>query len=128
MLDLRKINGPETIAIRCIQKLKGQSQRIVFIDGIRSLSEVEEFKKYFPNFFLVTIHASPKTRYQRLIRRKRSDDPTNWEKFMERDLREIGIGIGAVISITDYMIVNEGTIKQLKQKILRFIRKVIKDE
>ena len=128
MLNLRKIEGSAAIAKRCILKLKNQPRQVVFIDGIRSLNEVEEFKKHFPMFILITIHASPKTRYQRLIRRRRSDDPTDWDTFMERDLRELGIGMGDVISVADYMIVNEGTIRQLKQKTLQFIKKVLEDE
>lgn len=128
MLNLRKIEGSAAIAKRCILKLKNQPRQVVFIDGIRSLNEVEEFKKHFPMFILITIHASPKTRYQRLVRRRRSDDPTDWDTFMERDLRELGIGMGDVISVADYMIVNEGTIRQLKQKTLQFIKKVLEDE
>jgi len=125
MLNLRKIEGSAAIAKRCILKLKNQPRRVVFIDGIRSLNEVEEFKKHFPMFILITIHASPKTRYQRLVRRRRSDDPTDWDTFMERDLRELGIGMGSVISVADYLIVNEGSIGQLKQKIMRFNREVL---
>ena len=128
MLNLRKIEGSAAIAKRCILKLKNQPRQVVFIDGIRSLNEVEEFKKHFPMFILITIHASPKTRYQRLIRIRRSDDPTDWDTFMERDLRELGIGMGDVISVAEYMIVNEGTIRQLKQKTLQFIKKVLEDE
>ncbi|HDQ05767.1 MAG TPA: dephospho-CoA kinase, partial [Candidatus Bathyarchaeota archaeon] len=94
MLNLRELEGPATVAKRCIPKVKEANRKIVVVDGVRSLAEVEEFQKNFPNFILIAIHASPKTRYQRLFRRKRSDDPTNWETFMERDLRELGIGMG----------------------------------
>jgi len=128
MLQLRESEGPAAIAKRCIPKLEKATERIVFIDGIRSLVEVEEFKKHFPKFVLIAIHASPKTRYQRLFRRRRSDDPTNWETFMERDLRELGIGMGAVISVADQVIVNEGTIFQFKQKIMQVMKKVLGNE
>ncbi|MCW4016579.1 MAG: AAA family ATPase [Candidatus Bathyarchaeota archaeon] len=120
MLNLRELEGPAAIAKRCIPKLESQSHMIIFIDGIRSLVEVDEFKKHFPRFVLLAIHASPKTRYKRLVRRRRSDDPPDWETFMQRDLRELGIGMGSVISVADYMIVNEGTIGQLKRKTLQF--------
>ncbi|MCJ7722217.1 flagellar hook-basal body complex protein FliE [Candidatus Bathyarchaeota archaeon] len=128
MLNLRETEGPAAIAKRCIPKLENQPHRIVFIDGIRSLVEVDEFKIHFPNFILIAIHASPKTRYWRLFRRRRSDDPTNWETFMQRDLRELGIGMGAVISVANYMIVNEGAIEQLKVKTLQFMNKVLENE
>jgi len=125
MLTLRELEGPTAIVKRCIPKLRNQSYQIVIIDGIRSLVEVEEFKKHFPRFILVAIHASPKTRFRRLLRRRRSDDPPDWKTFMERDLRELGIGMGSVISVADYLIVNEASINQFKQKIIRFNREVL---
>jgi dephospho-CoA kinase len=128
MLNLRELEGPAAIAKRCFPKLESSSSKIVFIDGIRSLVEVDEFKKHFPKFILVAVHSSPKTRYERLFRRRRSDDPVNWETFMERDHRELGIGMGSVISMADYMIVNEGTLGQLKHKILEFTKKVVNHE
>ena len=125
MLNLRDLDGPAAIAKRCIPKLKKATERLIVIDGIRSLVEVEEFKKHFPNFVLIAIHTNPKTRYKRLSRRRRSDDPRDWETFMERDLRELGIGMGAVISIADHVIVNEGTLLQLKKKIRQVLTEVL---
>ena len=128
MLQLREVEGPAAVAERCIPKLEKAIGRIVVIDGIRSLVEVNEFKKHFPHFILIAIHASPKTRYQRLLRRRRSDDPPDWKTFIERDLRELGIGMGSVISVADYMIVNEGTIFQLRQKIVQVMKEVRGDK
>ena len=125
MLNLREIEGPSTIAKRTVTRLENQASRIVVIDGIRSLIEVDTFKEHFPNFILVGIYASPKTRYHRLFRRGRNDDPTDWGTFMERDVRELEIGVGSVISMADYMIVNEGTIRQLKYRASQFMKKVI---
>ena len=77
---------------------------------------------------LLAIHASPQTRYKRLVQRQRSDDPTDFEAFMERDKRELGIGMGSVIAIAAYMIINEGTKAHLNHKTLTFIGKVLKDD
>jgi dephospho-CoA kinase len=128
MLNLRELDGPAAVAKRCIPKLKKATGRIVVVDGVRSLAEVEEFKKHFPDFVLIAIHASPETRYQRLFRRKRSDDPTNWETFMERDRRELGVGMGAVIAAADHTIVNTGTLAQLKTEIGRVVKETLEDE
>jgi dephospho-CoA kinase len=128
MLNLRELEGPAVVAKRCVPKVKKATGRIVVIDGVRSLAEVEEFKKHFPNFILIAIHTSPKTRYQRLFRRKRSDDPTNWETFKQRDLRELGVGMGAVIAAADRTIVNEGTLAQLKTEIRQVMKEMLKDE
>ena len=128
MLNLREKDGPAAVAKRCIPKLEKSTERMVGIDGIRSLPEVNEFKKHFPNFILIAIHASPKKRYKRLFRRRRSDDPQNWETFMERDLRELGVGMGNVIAIADHMIVNEGSFAQLKTRIKAVLKEILEDE
>jgi len=128
MLNLRAVDGPAAVAKRCVPKLEKATEQIVGVDGIRSLNEVNEFKTHFTDFVLVAIHASPKTRYQRLFRRKRSDDPQDWETFMERDLRELGVGMGDVIATADHMIVNEGTFSQLNTRIKKVLKEILKDE
>ncbi len=105
------------MAKRCTPKIEEARGNIFFVDGIRSLHEVEEFKGHFPNFILIAIYSSPETRFQRLFRRKRSDDPGGWETFLKRDLRELSVGLGNAIAMADYLIVNEGTKEEFKMKI-----------
>ena len=124
MLQLRESEGQAAITKRCIPKLKKTTQKVVGIDGIRSIHEVKEFKKHVPNFITIAIHASPQTRYQRLTRRKRSDDPQNWETFTQRDQRELDVGMGTVIATADHIIVNEGSLSHLKNQI----QQVLKEE
>ena len=128
MLKLREEEGPYVVAKRCIPKIEKAKGRVVIVDGIRSPHEVEEFKKHFPNFTLIAIHASPETRFKRLFQRKRSDDPKGWETFMKRDLRELSVGLGNAIATADYMIVNEGTKTQLKRKVCEVLESVIRGE
>ena len=117
MLQIREEEGPAVVAKRCISKIDNAIGNIVLVDGIRSLHEVEEFKRHFPNFILIAIHSSPETRFQRLSRRKRSDDPKGWETFLKRDRRELNVGLGDAIAMADCLIVNEGTKKEFKIKI-----------
>jgi dephospho-CoA kinase len=77
------------------------------VDGVRSLSEVDAFKKRFFNFSLIAVYASPETRFNRLYHRRRSDDPDGWELFQERDMRELGVGLGHAIAMAEHLIVNE---------------------
>jgi len=126
MLKLREEEGQAAVAKRCIPKMEKAKGKVVLVEGIRSLHEVEEFKKRFPNFALIAIHASPETRFRRLFQRKRSDDPKGWKTFMERDLRELGVGLGSVIATADHMIVNEGTKAQLKRKTREVLGKVLR--
>src|SRR5207253_5099371 len=67
----------------------------------------------------LAIHASPQSRYRRLLRRKRRDQPKNWQQFLERDARELNVGLGRVISLADRMIENEETTDQLRRQIGR---------
>lgn len=128
MLQIRAEEGPEVLAKRCVSKIKALDARVVIVDGLRSPHEVREFKRVFPRFKVIAIHASPETRFKRLLKRGRSDDPKDWETFYARDQRELSVGIGEVIATADYMIINEGTLGQLRREIKRVIRRVIKDE
>jgi len=125
MLQLREEEGPATIAKRCISKIENAKSTLIFVDGIRSLNEVDEFKKHFGNFSLIAVHSSPETRFQRLFKRRRSDDPNGWDVFHQRDLRELNVGQGDVIAVADYMIVNEATYEEFKAKVRRVLEKVI---
>lgn len=124
MLELRQKEGPAVISKRCIPKINGEIPDKIVIDGIRSLKEVEEFKKHFPKFSLVAIHSSPETRFRRLYRRRRSDDPESWEIFNERDMRELSVGLGEAIAMAEYMIVNEEELEAVKEKIREVFRRI----
>jgi len=127
MLEMRRVEGPAAIAKRCIQKIKSMDSPFILIDGIRSLHEVEEFRRIFPDFKVLAIHASPKTRFKRLLRRGREDDPKSWEDFMKRDMRELSVGLGNVIATADYMLVNEGTKVELEENLMRLLKREVKE-
>jgi len=123
MLQLRAEEGEEVLAKRCLQKIRSLKSQFVAIDGIRSLAEVTEFKKEFTNLKIIAVHSSPKTRFERLLKRNRSDDPKDWRTFIERDMRELSVGLGNVIATADLMTVNEGTLDSFKQEIRQLIKK-----
>ena len=125
MLKLREEEGPTVLAKRCIPKIEAAASEVFVVDGVRSLHEIAEFKKRFPNFKLVAIHSSPETRFQRLFKRNRSDDPKGWNTFVERDLRELSVGLGGAVATADYMIVNEGTKTELKRNIRKVLEAAV---
>jgi len=127
MLMLREEEGAEAVARRVIPKALSLQSRLVLIEGIRSLHEVEEFRRRLPNFRLIAIHASPRTRFRRLYMRGRSDDPKNWNVFMERDMRELSVGLGDAIAMADFMLVNEGTKDQLRRNMRRLVEMLLKE-
>ena len=119
MLELRKNSGASVVADKCIPKIERKRRGKVIVDGIRSLSEVDAFRKHFPKFSLVAVHSSSEARFNRLYRRRRSDDPDGWELFHERDMRELSVGLGNAIAMAEYIIVNEHDRKAAKAKAKR---------
>jgi dephospho-CoA kinase len=128
MLKLREEEGLAVVAKRCIPKIENAKAHVVVVDGLRSLDEVAEYKRHFKNFVSIAVHSSPETRFKRVFRRRRSDDPQGWETFHERDMRELSVGLGNVIATADYLIVNEGAKIQTENQIRNILRKVAEDE
>jgi dephospho-CoA kinase len=124
MLDLRMKGGNNIIAKRCIPKIKKIPSEKVLIDGLRSLDELNLFKKHFSRFTLIAIHSSPETRYKRLNHRGRSDDPKDRKLFQERDIRELNVGLGHVIAMTDYLLINEFSIEEIKNRSLKIFQRI----
>ena len=122
MLDLREKGGNSIIADKCIPKIEQQKSRKVIIDGLRSTSEVDAFKAHFSKFSLIAVHASPETRFKRLYRRHRSDDPDGWELFHERDMRELGVGLGNAMAMAEHFIINENKRADVKIKVKETLR------
>jgi dephospho-CoA kinase len=122
MLELREKGGNSIIADKCISKIEQQKSGKVIVDGLRSLSEVDAFKAHFSKFSLIAVHASPETRFNRLYRRRRSDDPDGWELFHERDLREFSVGLGNAIAMAEHFIINENKRTDVKIKVKETLR------
>ena len=124
--DLRREYGNNIIAIRTLEKIKSLNKRIIVIDGVRSLDEIKVFKGY-GDVVIVAIHASPRTRFERIRRRGRPGDPDNWDDFMKRDLVELSFGIGNVIALADYMIINEGSIEEAYKRAREILERLKQD-
>lgn len=106
-LDLRKKIGRHIIALYSLEKAKRLKNDIVLIEGLRNIEEYDYLKQNVKNLVLIAVHASPKTRFERLRKRGRKDDPKTFEDFEARDRRELKMGIGSVIALADIMLVNE---------------------
>ncbi len=124
MLELRKTGGNSVIAEKCVPKIEQSKTERVIVDGIRSLNEVEAFERHFSRFSLVGVHSSPETRFNRLNRRRRSDDPSEWKLFQERDMRELGVGLGNAIAMAEYLITNENGKDLTKSKVRGILRRI----
>ena len=132
-VELRAKYGRGIIADKVIDLIRSNivkksrnKNEILVIEGIRSPEEVERFRNFFDLFILVAIHAPPKIRYERLLKRKRSDDVLNISKLIERDKRELKFGVGEVIALADEILVNKDkSIEDFYNECIEFIKKII---
>lgn len=125
MLQLREESGPGAVAKICLNSLLNLNYDVVVIEGCRSLDEVEVFRSHTDDLVIVGVHASPTTRFKRLQDRDRSDAPVDWPSFRERDLREISVGLGGVIAMSDIMILNETSLEEFRSKCKSTMRELI---
>lgn len=117
----RRRYGKDVWAKRTIQFVGGKT---VCIDGSRNPEEIDAFKKAFgEDLKVVAIHSSPKTRHERLKARGRHDSPQSEAEFDVRDRRELTWGLGEVIALADFMIVNESTTEELRKRICDLLDK-----
>lgn len=127
-VNLRKEFGDDIVSELTIKKIKklieDDDSSFILIEGIRSPREVEMFKENFDDFFILSIFANDKLRFERLKIRNREDDSQDYEGFHKRDKTELGFGIGEVISQSDRIIINESDIDSYAEKINEFFEEM----
>ncbi len=124
MLKMREEEGMGAVAKRLIPKIEKTSRPYVVYEGARSMEEIEELRRKYC-VITITIHASAKTRFQRLLRRRRSDRPRGWADFAERDHRELKVGAGKLIALSDRMVENEDTKAELARRMKRLLKTLL---
>jgi len=100
-------------------KLEYLHRQAIFVSGIRALSEIEYLKKEYGshNVLVIGFHASQKTRFDRLNNldrksqggAKAAEDRAlrDFDKFLEREKKELDFGIGTVFAMVDIVISND---------------------
>ncbi|WP_296879928.1 nucleoside monophosphate kinase [uncultured Methanobrevibacter sp.] len=126
--NLRKEHGKYIVSELTIKKIKKlQEEGIensIVVEGIRSHHEVAMFKENFDNFIILSIFANPALRFERLKKRMREDDSTDYNVFAKRDYTELDFGIGNVIALSDKIIINESDIESCNEKINEFFNEI----
>lgn len=119
MLRLR--GGTRVIAYKTIERIPKQSS-VVVIDGARSIREVEAVEEALSTkVVLIYVVAPWRARFERLMRRGRPDDPRSIEDFLMRDLRELRYGLGDLIARADYILVNDSSIEEFKDRVRKVL-------
>lgn len=106
MKQLRRERGQSAVADLCLEAIEETGAKKVVVDGIRSVAEVEAFRRK-ANVLLIAVTASPDRRFGLLKERGRKDDPLTHQMFLDRDSREMRVGIGEAIALADETISNQ---------------------
>ncbi len=120
--DLRKCEGMDAIARRCISHIRKMNSKLVVVDGVRGIAEVECFRREFGiGFVLISIYTPIKIRFSRVQKRGRSDDMDSIEKLRNRDERELGWGMGEAIEASNIEIENNFTLDIFKNNVVEVL-------
>jgi len=122
-MRMRKLYGKGVVAKMSIEKIP-KDEKVVVFDGVRNWEEIEEFKK-LGEVIIIAVHSPPKLRYERLLKRGRKDDTLTIEGLIKRDWEELEMGIGNVIALADYVLVNDATIEEFKSKAKELIKRLL---
>jgi dephospho-CoA kinase len=125
---LRAEGGMGIVAKQSLPKIEEKlAKGNVVVESMYSWEEYLILKeKYGENFKVIAIHASPRTRYERLG--KRDVRPLNPEDARSRDYTQIrNIHTGGPIAMADFMVVNEGPLEELRERTKAFIKTLTTD-
>ena len=132
MVQLREQFGPGAVAELVVKKIdsmlmmkRNGDNAFLVVDGIRSIAEVTVLNRV-GQVRLLAIHASSNVRFVHLMERGRTDAPLAQSDFMERERRELDVGISEVIALADEVISNNRlTISQLRANAFEVVMKWI---
>lgn len=130
--EMRRMYGGHVLAKVSIEYLP-RNKDLIILDGIRNPGEIDYLKNNLNNnFFLIAIDSKPETRFERMNKRARKDDPKTWEEFLEMDSRDQGTGqpdygqqTGRCIERADFKIENDGTEEEFLAKINETVKKIL---
>lgn len=123
--ELRNEHGMAAMAILLEVEIRSRREETdkVLLESLYSWEEYCYLKERFPELVLVSIYARPMIRYQRLT--KRTERPLSIPEARSRDIAEIvGTNKGGPIAIADFLVVNEGTLEELHEKLLEVYREI----
>jgi len=127
--ELRRKFGPEVLAKRTWKMV--EKYPLAVIDSIRGIAEVD-FLKTKPNFYLIGVTASKKSRYQRLVSRNRESDPITWREFLAADKKDFKSGQGnfgrnitACLRKTNLLLHNNKKVKDLEKKVEEWLAETL---
>lgn len=127
--EIRAKFGPDYITQKLFEEAKKTGSNSI-IESIRNPKEAEFIKNH--NDYLFAVDADPKIRYERIIKRGTEKDKVTFEEFKLQEEKEKestdpnAQNLSKCILMADYKFDNNGTIKELYEKVKKVIDKIKK--
>ncbi len=119
----------ESFLAKRFMELKPDLNKDIVIEGFRRVSDLTAFKKNLPNLVIIAVDAPQEIRFQRLKERSREGDPRVFEEFIKVDDDEnfsFGLQIDKCMTMAEYTIINDSSLKEFHKKIDEFLEKIRK--
>ena len=133
---LREKYGKDIYSKYAVKKIRKSMKHIVLM-GLRSTYELDYIKKKVDKVDIIAVRSPFETRFNRLKRRAKPEDPKTiddfkWLETREKrgflpDKKEEKHGVLVIMKQADYVIDNSGTKEELKLKLDRVLSKIDKD-
>lgn len=129
---LRKTHGLHVLSQKIKGKILKDKVEFAIIDGIRNPGELTYARENFDNVIIIGITASPETRFERIIKRKRSSDPNTLKEFKRLETRDRGVGeerygqqVQKCLDMADFLIINEGVLINLEKRVEEILNEFV---
>ncbi len=133
---LREEHGKDIYARYAAKKISKKMGHVVLM-GLRSTYELDYLKKKVKQIKIIAVRSPFETRFKRLQKRAKPEDPKNitdfrWLNTREKrgflpDKKEEKHGVVVVMDQADYVITNNGTKGDLKKKLDKVLSRIDKD-
>jgi dephospho-CoA kinase len=126
--ELRREHGPSYIIERLYEQAERKGQDAV-IESIRAMGEVNYLRSK-DNFYLISVDANQRTRYDRIVKRNSVSDRITFEKFVSDDNKEkssVDVGrqsISECIRTADFKLENDASFNEFYAKVDEALKKI----
>ncbi|MEK7566092.1 MAG: AAA family ATPase [Patescibacteria group bacterium] len=123
---LRENFGQDILSVAMAGDIEKSSKKIVVLDGIRRLSDID-FLKGHPSFIFIYIETSINNRYNRIVQRSENPDDNikTLDQFKNELENEAEAQIRELKRVANHIINNDGTLDDLYTQIDVIIKPVL---
>ncbi len=124
-IALRKTFGENVLAKAMAKDADEDKDDFIVIDGIRRMADIK-YLKNVKGFFLVSVKADKKIRYQRVVQRNenKGDNKKTFAQFLNDEKQETELEIPKTMKKANFVIDNNGTWEELWEQIHQLVKKI----